>query len=36
MRALTSGYDGDPASVVGNGIFPAEGEGVVQVRDAEF
>ena len=36
MRALTAGYDGDPASVVGNGIFPAEGEGVVLVRDAEF
>jgi GTP cyclohydrolase I len=36
MRALTSGYEGDPASVVGNGIFPAEGEGAVLVRDAEF
>ena len=36
MRALTSGYQGDPASVVGNGIFPAEGDGVVLVRDAEF
>ena len=36
MRALTCGYDGDAASVVGNGIFPAEGEGVVLVRDAEF
>ena len=36
MRALTSGYEGDAASVVGNGIFPAEGEGVVLVRDAEF
>jgi GTP cyclohydrolase IA len=36
MRALTSGYEGDPASVVGNGVFPAEGEGVVLVRDAEF
>ena len=36
MRALTTGYEGDAASVVGNGIFPAEGEGVVLVRDAEF
>jgi GTP cyclohydrolase I len=36
MRALTSGYEGDPASVVGNGVFAAEGEGVVLVRDAEF
>jgi len=36
MRALTSGYESDPASVVGHGIFPAEGEGVVLVRDVEF
>jgi GTP cyclohydrolase I len=36
MRALTSGYEADPASVVGNGIFPAEGDGVVLVRDVEF
>ena len=36
MRALTAGYEGDAASVVGNGVFPAEGEGVVLVRDAEF
>jgi len=36
MRALTAGYQGDAASVVGNGIFPAEGDGVVLVRDAEF
>src|SRR5512138_274500 len=36
MRALTAGYEGDPESVVGNGIFPAEGDGVVLVRDIEF
>ena len=36
MRALTAGYAGSPASVVGNGIFPAEGDGVVLVRDVEF
>ena len=36
MRALTAGYEGDPASVVGTGVFPAEGEGVVLGRDAEF
>ena len=36
MRALTAGYDADPAEIVGNGIFPAEGEGAVLVRDVEF
>ena len=36
MRALTEGYESDPESVVGNGIFPAEGDGVVLVRDIEF
>jgi GTP cyclohydrolase I len=36
MRALTAGYDADPAEIVGNGIFPAEGEGAVLVRDIEF
>ena len=36
MRFLTSGYEIDPADAVGNGIFDAEGEGVVLVRDVEF
>ena len=36
MRALTAGYENDAASVVGNGIFAAEGDGVVLVRDIEF
>ena len=36
MRFLTGGYEIDPADAVGNGIFDAEGEGVVLVRDVEF
>ena len=36
MRFLTSGYEAEPRDVVGNGIFPAEGEGVVLVRHVEF
>ena len=36
MRFLTSGYEAEPRDVVGSGIFPAEGEGVVLVRDVEF
>jgi GTP cyclohydrolase IA len=36
MRFLTSGYDADVESVVGEGLFAAEGEGVVLVRDVEF
>ena len=36
MRFLTSGYDSDPESVVGGGIFPAEGEGEIEVREIEF
>ena len=36
MRFLTGGYEAEPRDVVGNGIFPAEGEGVVLVRDVEF
>jgi GTP cyclohydrolase I len=36
MRFLTGGYEVEPADVVGNGIFAAEGEGVVLVRDVEF
>jgi GTP cyclohydrolase I len=36
MRFLTSGYEVAPEDVVGRGIFPAEGEGVVLVRDVEF
>jgi GTP cyclohydrolase IA len=36
MRFLTSGYESEPEEVVGSGIFSAEGEGVVLVRDVEF
>ncbi len=36
MRFLTGGYEAEPAEVVGHGIFPAEGDGVVVVRDIEF
>ena len=36
MRFLTSGYDSDPESVVGEGIFPAEGDGEIEVREIEF
>ena len=36
MRFLTGGYEMELADVVGNGIFAAEGDGVVLVRDVEF
>ncbi|TAK80724.1 MAG: GTP cyclohydrolase I FolE [Betaproteobacteria bacterium] len=36
MRFLTSGYEADPASVVGNAIFDAEDDGLILVRDVEF
>ena len=36
MRFLTSGYELEPRDVVGEGIFAAEGEGAVLVRDVEF
>jgi len=36
MRFLTSGYQSEPEDVVGSGIFSAEGEGVVLVREVEF
>jgi GTP cyclohydrolase I len=36
MRFLTGGYEAEPQDVVGGGIFQAEGEGVVLVRDVEF
>ena len=36
MRFLTSGYALEPREVIGEGVFPAEGEGVVAVRDVEF
>jgi GTP cyclohydrolase I len=36
MRFLTGGYEAEPEDVVGNGVFEAEGEGVVLVRDVEF
>jgi GTP cyclohydrolase I len=36
MRFLTSGYESEPEDVVGSGIFSAEGDGVVLVRDVEF
>ena len=36
MRFLTGGYAAEPEEVVGDGIFDAEGDGVVLVRDVEF
>ena len=36
MRFLTGGYEAEPQDVVGGGIFPVEGDGVVVVRDIEF
>ena len=36
MRYLAGGYACDVESVVGNGVFRAEGDGVVVVRDIEF
>jgi GTP cyclohydrolase I len=36
LRFLTSGYEAEPDEVVGQGIFPTEGEGLVLVRDVEF
>ena len=33
---LFSGYEGSVESVVGAGVFPAEGSGLVSVRDVEF
>jgi GTP cyclohydrolase I len=36
MRFLAGGYEAEPADVVGGGIFAAEGEGLVLVRDVEF
>jgi GTP cyclohydrolase I len=36
MRYLTAGYEAEPQDVVGSGLFPAEGEGLVLVRDVEF
>jgi GTP cyclohydrolase I len=36
LRFLTGGYESEPQDVVGGGIFPAEGDGVVVVRDIEF
>ena len=36
MRYLAGGYEDSVESVVGNGVFAAEGGGVVAVRDIEF
>jgi GTP cyclohydrolase I len=36
LRFLTGGYEAEPEDVVGRGIFEAEGEGLVLVRDIEF
>ena len=36
IRFLTGGYEVEPEDVVGGGIFEAEGNGVVLVRDIEF
>ena len=36
LRYLAGGYAGDVESAVGNGIFPAEGESPVLMRDVQF
>lgn len=36
MRYLTGGYGADLQSAVGNGVFPAEGESPVLMRDIDF
>ena len=36
LRYLAGGYSGDVESAVGNGVFPAEGESPVVVRDVQF
>ncbi len=36
LRELTSGYAVNAESVVGNGVFPAEGGGPVILRDIDF
>ena len=36
LRELTSGYAADVESVVGNGVFPAEGHGPIVIRDIGF
>jgi GTP cyclohydrolase IA len=36
LRYLAGGYAGDVESAVGNGVFPAEGESPVLVRDIQF
>ena len=36
MRFLTEGYAASLGDVVGNGVFAAEGDGIVVVRDVDF
>ena len=36
LRYLAGGYAGDVAAAVGNGVFPAEGESPILVRDIQF
>jgi GTP cyclohydrolase I len=36
LRYLTGGYDLDPQSVIGHGVFPAEGTSPVVMRDIDF
>jgi GTP cyclohydrolase I len=36
LRFLSGGYAGDLQSAVGDGVFPAEGEGPVLMRDISF
>ena len=36
MRFLAGGYEADLETVVGSGVFEAEGQGLVLVRDVEF
>jgi GTP cyclohydrolase IA len=36
MTYLLSGYDSTPEKIAGEGLFPAEGRGLVSVNNAEF
>ena len=36
MNFLLSGYESTPEKIVGDGLFPAEGRGLVSVNKAEF
>lgn len=36
IKEICSGYEMTPEKAVGNGLFPAEGKGLVSVKDIEF